>query len=135
MQQKTKAILKDIGGVLLILAGIAFGWLPGPGGIPLVLAGLGLLASNHEWARRWLDKLRDKGSNISAKIFPDHVVAKLVYDIAVCIVIILGILIIVRYDGKWSYSAAITLFALALCVFALNRQRYDRAKAVLTHKA
>lgn len=39
-------------GVLLILLGAATGWLPGPGGIPLVLLGLGVLSTEFEWAQR-----------------------------------------------------------------------------------
>jgi hypothetical protein len=43
-------------GVLLILLGAATGWLPGPGGIPLVLAGLAVLASEFEWAQGLLHR-------------------------------------------------------------------------------
>lgn len=41
-------------GVLLILLAVATGWLPGPGGIPLAIAGLAVLASEFEWAQRLL---------------------------------------------------------------------------------
>jgi uncharacterized protein (TIGR02611 family) len=42
-----------VGGLLLILAPLT-GWLPGPGGIPLFIAGLAVLASEFEWAQRLL---------------------------------------------------------------------------------
>lgn len=45
-------------GVLLILLGAATGWLPGPGGIPLVLLGLAVLASEYEWAHHLLQRAR-----------------------------------------------------------------------------
>lgn len=45
-------------GVFLILLGLATGWLPGPGGIPLVLAGLAVLASEFAWAHRLLKRAR-----------------------------------------------------------------------------
>ncbi|GAB2679178.1 PGPGW domain-containing protein [Thalassiella azotivora] len=45
-------------GAVLILLGAATGWLPGPGGIPLVLAGLAVLASEFEWAQRILERAR-----------------------------------------------------------------------------
>lgn len=41
-------------GTLLVLLGAATGWLPGPGGIPLTLLGLAVLASEFEWAQRLL---------------------------------------------------------------------------------
>ena len=39
-------------GLLLVLLGLATGWLPGPGGIPLVLLGLAVWASEFRWAHR-----------------------------------------------------------------------------------
>lgn len=47
-------------GVLLILLGVTTGWLPGPGGIPLVLLGLAVLASEFPWAHRLLQRARVK---------------------------------------------------------------------------
>ncbi len=45
-------------GVALALVGLALGAFPGPGGVPLVLAGLAILASEYIWARRLLDRAR-----------------------------------------------------------------------------
>lgn len=42
-------------GVFLILLAGATGWLPGPGGIPLALLGLAVLASEFEWAQDLLE--------------------------------------------------------------------------------
>lgn len=61
MPDKLKRILTDTAGYLLIVAGIALGWLPGPGGLPLVLAGLGLLSINNDWARRLRDYIVKNG--------------------------------------------------------------------------
>lgn len=47
-------------GSLLVLLGLATGWLPGPGGIPLVLLGLAVLASEFEWAHRLLQWAKAK---------------------------------------------------------------------------
>lgn len=41
-------------GTLLIVLAVLTGWLPGPGGIPLAIAGLAVLASEFEWAQRLL---------------------------------------------------------------------------------
>ena len=46
-----------VGGLLLILA--LTGWLPGPGGIPLFIAGLAVLASEFEWAQRVLMRVKE----------------------------------------------------------------------------
>jgi putative transmembrane protein PGPGW len=44
---------------LLLIAAPLTGWLPGPGGIPLFIAGLAVLASEFEWAQRVLYKVKD----------------------------------------------------------------------------
>jgi hypothetical protein len=47
-----------VGGLLIVAAPLT-GWLPGPGGIPLFIAGLAVLASEFEWAQRLLLKVKD----------------------------------------------------------------------------
>ena len=39
-------------GLLLVLAGLATGWIPGPGGIPLILLGLAVWSSEFHWANK-----------------------------------------------------------------------------------
>jgi hypothetical protein len=46
-----------VGGILIIAAPLT-GWLPGPGGIPLFIAGLAVLASEFEWAQRLLYRVK-----------------------------------------------------------------------------
>ncbi len=41
-------------GISIMLLAIAIGWLPGPGGIPLFLVGLAVLATEFVWASRVL---------------------------------------------------------------------------------
>lgn len=48
---------RDVAGVMLILLGLVLIPLPGPG-LLVVLAGLYLLAKDHPWAARLLDKGR-----------------------------------------------------------------------------
>jgi len=47
-----------IGGLFFITLGFATGPLPGPGGIPLVLLGLAILASEFEWAHRLMQHFK-----------------------------------------------------------------------------
>jgi tellurite resistance protein TerC len=50
-----------IAGATIVVVGVAIvGPLPGPGGIPVVAAGLGLLATEFVWAQRLLKQFRDK---------------------------------------------------------------------------
>lgn len=63
-----KRIAIDIAGFGLILLGLLTGWLPGPGGIPLILAGLGLLALNYTWAENLLKDLKKRFSKLVDQI-------------------------------------------------------------------
>lgn len=44
-------------GSIFILAAAATGWLPGPGGIPLFLVGIAILATEFAWAENVRDKI------------------------------------------------------------------------------
>lgn len=46
-------------GSLFILLAAATGWLPGPGGIPLFLVGVAILATEFVWAERFRDRILD----------------------------------------------------------------------------
>ncbi|HZX01879.1 PGPGW domain-containing protein [Kribbella sp.] len=54
-----------LGGLLLLAAPLT-GWLPGPGGIPLFIAGLAVLASEFEWAQRLLCRVNDWVKSLTA---------------------------------------------------------------------
>ena len=44
-------------GLLFVIAAGLTGWLPGPGGIPLFLIGIAILATEFAWAKRVRDKV------------------------------------------------------------------------------
>lgn len=48
-------VIAFLGALFIVLAALT-GWLPGPGGIPLALVGLAILASEFHWASRILDR-------------------------------------------------------------------------------
>jgi uncharacterized protein (TIGR02611 family) len=57
MKKKVKKIAVGIAGGIVLLAGIAMIVLPGPAFVVIPL-GLGILATEFEWARRWFRKAR-----------------------------------------------------------------------------
>ncbi len=54
-----KPIILVIGMVFVVAAALT-GWLPGPGGIPLFLVGIAVLATEFEWAKRLRDAVVDR---------------------------------------------------------------------------
>jgi len=64
--RSTKRIVIFVVGVALILLGIALIPLPGPFSIPLMIAGLAVLATEYVWAEKALDTVKDKAKQASA---------------------------------------------------------------------
>ncbi|MEJ5944572.1 PGPGW domain-containing protein, partial [Pseudokineococcus basanitobsidens] len=54
-----------VGGLLLV-AWALLSWLPGPGGIPLLLLALAVLSTEFRWARRLLDRARSGAHRFAA---------------------------------------------------------------------
>lgn len=52
-------------GITLVLASGLFGWIPGPGGIPLFLAGVAILATEYDWAERLKQRVLQAVKNSS----------------------------------------------------------------------
>lgn len=123
MKDTTKRILTDIAGYLLIIAGALTGWIPGPGGIPLVLAGLGLLSIHNEWAMRLRDYLLRNGGKVVQILFPNNRFVQLLYDLVVVVLLVLVGVLIWGDAEIWQISLAIALFFLALLIAGLNRDR------------
>lgn len=131
-----KRIGIDIAGFGLIFLGIAFGWLPGPGGIPLILAGLGVLAQNYEWAQRLQDRIIKQGKDAFETLFPGSLIIQRVYD-AVTLGLLLQTYYIFTLDSlrgrQWDALGAFSI-ALALVIFLGNRKRLARISGFFSKK-
>jgi hypothetical protein len=57
-------IVRIAGGFALIALGAVMLVTPGPGWLSIA-AGMALLAKDYEWARRWLDRLRENGRRLT----------------------------------------------------------------------
>jgi hypothetical protein len=64
----TRRVAITVIGLLLIAAGAAIAWIPGPWSLPIVLAGLALLASEYDWAQDVLDWSKDMSRKAKEKI-------------------------------------------------------------------
>ncbi len=65
-----KPIILVIGSIFCIAA-LLTGWLPGPGGIPLFLIGIAILATEFEWAKRVRDRVIAQ-IHVAGKAFRAH---------------------------------------------------------------
>jgi len=128
MHKKFKRVGVDIAGYGLIILALLIGWLPGPGGIPLLLAGLGLLSVNNHWAKRILLYIQKNGVRITEVLFPDNSFVQALHDLlTVFLVAGTGYLLLFQRNIV-SFGFVIALAALALIDFLYNRKRLQRFK-------
>jgi hypothetical protein len=122
----TQLIVLDTLAVIFMLLALATGWLPGPGGIPLFIIGLSLLAVNHEWAERYIDLLKEYADKVSDLIF----IPKLrgFFDVLAPVMFAGGTLFIIYQSAIWMISFGIFCIGMSLVTFFGNRNRWARFK-------
>lgn len=125
-----KRIGTDIAGYALVLLGLATGWLPGPGGIPLILAGLGLLSIHNTWAKHIKDFFLQRGSELMGYLFPHDPRAQAAHDFIAALLLGLAVYMWLTSTQAWQFGIAFGLTALAIVDFLYNRDRlrYFRKK-------
>jgi hypothetical protein len=136
IKRNSKRIAIDVAGFTLVMLSLLLGWLPGPGGIPLMLAGLGLLSINHAWARRIRDTLIANGSKVAKLIFPDNRTIQFAYDIFAGILIVSIILMLQASQAYLTYILSGIVSFAAVGILLINRQRGERLYAkILKHRS
>ncbi len=115
----------DLAGVGCLILVPFLGPLPGPGGIPLLLAGFGLLAVNHDWADDAIAYTKKHGDNIIKIFFPNKPLIKWAWDIGLALLFIFGL-----WVETWGESFLFTIGGLLVnaastTLFMFNRGRLD----------
>lgn len=128
----TQLIILDTLAVIAMIAALLTGWLPGPGGIPLFILGLSLLAINHEWAKKYIDLLREHMNKISDLIFIPKL--RVPFDILTVILLAGGVFAIYNQSAWWMISLGVFLIAFGVLIFFGNRDRWARLKKSLSKK-
>ena len=129
-----KRIGIDILGVLLIIAAALTGWLPGPGGLPLLILGLSVLATNHEWAERLLNRVKSNSGQLANKLFDGSEKVKWLVDIVGIALIGLSVYLITLVTNSVAKTASVSLIALALVLLLGNRKRFHNLKQAISRK-
>lgn len=128
VRRHAKRIAIDAAGYLLIVAAVATGWLPGPGGIPLLIAGLGLLSINNAWAKRLRIWTIQNGGRLVEILFPRWTWVEWGYDIVAFLLLILTLVLELHHASFWQMSLGVTAFFIALFIALTNRDRLKRLR-------
>ena len=118
-----KVILTDLAGVGCLLLVPFLGPLPGPGGIPLILAGFGFLAVNHDWADNAIHYVKKHSESLQSIIFPDKPAIKLAWDIFAIVLFAGGLWLNIAVEQWLLKGLSIGTVASASTIFMLNRNR------------
>jgi hypothetical protein len=127
ISSKAKRIGIDAAGYTCVVLALLLGWLPGPGGTPLMLTGLGLLSIHNVWAQRFLHYLKTEGLRLADVIFPDRKIIALLWDITLIGLVVGAFFIYTDYSGLIATVAGSFCLAVALYIVALNRKRWEKA--------
>lgn len=120
---KWKVIATDTLGVICLILVPLVGWLPGPGGIPLLLAGFGLLAVNHDWADNAVDYVKERSQSMRDVIFPNVGWIKWSWDIFTVILLIGGTILNFNAEHWLVRGLSIGIMAGSTTLFLMNRDR------------
>jgi len=126
-----KVIATDLAGVGCLILVPFLGPLPGPGGIPLLLAGFGLLAVNHDWADDAILFVKKHGDSLIKVFFPDKTLIKWAWDIGLVLLFIFGLWVETWGESFLFTIAGLLINAASTTLFMMNRGRLDWVNAQL----
>lgn len=118
-----KVILWDLAGLICLLLVPILGPLPGPGGIPLLLAGFGFFAVNHDWADDAIHFIKQHSESLQKMIFPNKKPIMWAWDIFVLILFSSALWINIVAEHWLLKGLSIGAMAGATTIFMLNRDR------------
>jgi hypothetical protein len=126
-----KVVAYDVAGVTCLVLVPFLGPLPGPGGIPLLLAGFGLLAVNHDWADDAILFVKKHGDNLITVFFPNKTLIKWSWDIGLVLLFIFGLWVETWGESFLFTIGGLLINALSTTLFMFNRGRLDWVNAQL----
>lgn len=126
-----KRLAIDIGGFGLILLGLLTGWLPGPGGIPLVLAGLGLLSLNYEWAEKILKNFDKKRIEYTERYLNADPLTARIIDVMSLIMLTASIWLIFFQGMLALKGLGIGLSIVSIYMLGANQHRFQKFRKFL----
>lgn len=121
-----KRIVIDIAGFGLIVLGILASPIPGPGGVPIIALGLGVLSLNYEWADRFLKDFDNKRRETTEKYFNPRPPMSWILDIFAISFSFGGLWILLTQDSALLKGLGISWIFTGVVILCSNQKRIDR---------
>ena len=118
-----KVLLTDILAVFLLMLVPFIGPLPGPGGTPLLIAGFGLLAINHDWADNAVIYIQKHSLSLRHVVFPDVTWVKWTWDLTALMLLVVGTALNIYAENWLLKGLSIGIMASSTTLFMFNRDR------------
>lgn len=100
----------------------------------MLLSGLGLLAVNHEFARKWLHYARKHSQSINSILFPNIRWVKITWDAVALALLIGGVLLNLQSEWWLLHGLSIGIVATSSTIFMLNRNRLAKLDNLIRRK-
>lgn len=114
MKKQLKRILYDVVGVSLIILSGLLGWLPGPGGIPLLIAGLAVLSVHNQWAHNILVFVKKNADNFFAAVYPNKKNIRIAHSITAILLFSLSLYLYTSLNYPYRIMFSLPLLAISL---------------------
>lgn len=127
-KKQLKRIGIDIAGFGLIILSPFVSLLPGPGGLPVFLAGLGILSLNYKWASDLLKNFEKRYNEFVEKYLVSNKTVGLTIDILSVFTIASGIFILLNAEHFLILGLAFGMTSFGLIILVSNQRRFARFK-------
>ncbi|MBP9821134.1 hypothetical protein KBC85_03260 [Candidatus Saccharibacteria bacterium] len=114
MKKHIKRISYDFVGISLIILSALLGWLPGPGGIPLLIAGLAILSVHNKWAHNILVFVKKNADSFFTAVFPNNKKIRILHTMVALFLFGLAIFIYIYLDNPYKIMLSIPIVAIAI---------------------
>lgn len=119
-------VVIDLAGFSLMIISPFLGWLPGPGGIPLFVAGLGLVSMNHQWAENLLHDFEKKRQEITDKYLMASPRISWIIDLVCLSVIAVGLYVAATEAELLQRGIGLAATSISLIILFSNQKRFER---------